>query len=57
MNQSPLTLEICETGGYVYSKGLSPGKSGNISVRSHDTIAIPQWNVSRLLETGRCGTP
>ncbi|OPX59159.1 MAG: L-fuculose phosphate aldolase [Methanobacterium sp. PtaB.Bin024] len=46
MNQSPLTLEICETGGYVYSKGLSPGKSGNISVRSHDTIAITPSGMS-----------
>ncbi|BDZ70106.1 hypothetical protein GCM10025861_06230 [Methanobacterium petrolearium] len=46
MNQSPLTLEICETGEYVYSKGLSPGKSGNMSVRSHDTVAITPSGMS-----------
>jgi L-fuculose-phosphate aldolase len=46
MNKNPLTMEICETGSYIYSKGLAPGKSGNISVRSHDTVAITPSGIS-----------
>ncbi|HOI40510.1 MAG TPA: class II aldolase/adducin family protein [Methanobacterium sp.] len=42
----PLTVKICETGRHIYSKGLSPGKSGNISVRSKDTVAITPSGVS-----------
>jgi len=42
----PLTVKICETGRHLYIKGLSPGKSGNISVRSKDTVAITPSEVS-----------
>lgn len=42
----PLTVEICETGRYIYSKGLAPGKSGNISARSNDIVAITPSGVS-----------
>ncbi|WP_321423003.1 class II aldolase/adducin family protein [uncultured Methanobacterium sp.] len=46
MNQTPLTMEICETAHYIYSKGLAPGKSGNISARFHDIVAITPSGVS-----------
>lgn len=46
MNKPPLTLEISETSRYIYSKGLAPGKSSNISVRSQDTIAITPSGMS-----------
>lgn len=46
MNQKPITIEICETGRYIYSKGLAPGKSGNISARSDDTVAITPSGMS-----------
>ncbi len=46
MNQTPLAVEICETGRYIYGKGLAPGKSGNISIRSHDNIAITPSGMS-----------
>nr|WP_319373688.1 class II aldolase/adducin family protein [uncultured Methanobacterium sp.] len=46
MNQHPLTTEICETAHYLYSKGLAPGKSGNISARFQDIIAITPSGVS-----------
>lgn len=46
MNKTPLIIEICETGRYLYSKGLTPGKSGNISVRSQDTVAITPSGMS-----------
>ncbi len=45
MNKS-LTEKICETGRVLYSKGLSPGKSGNISACSNDIIAITPSGVS-----------
>lgn len=46
MNQHPLTREICETAHYIYSKGLAPGKSGNISARFQDIMAITPSGVS-----------
>ena len=46
MNYYPLTLEISEIAHYLYSKGLVPGKSGNISARSQDTVAITPSGVS-----------
>ncbi|MDI3550775.1 MAG: L-fuculose-phosphate aldolase [Methanobacterium sp.] len=46
MIQKPLTKEICEFAHYLYSKGLAPGKSGNISVRFQDTVAITPSGVS-----------
>ncbi|BDZ67261.1 class II aldolase/adducin family protein [Methanobacterium ferruginis] len=46
MNHHTLSPEICETAHYIYSKGLAPGKSGNISARSHDVIAITPSGVS-----------
>ncbi len=42
----PLIVKICETGRHIYNKGLAPGKSGNISVRFKDTVAITPSNVS-----------
>ncbi|HHT19125.1 MAG: class II aldolase/adducin family protein [Methanobacterium sp.] len=45
MNQ-PLITKICETGRHIYNKGLVPGKSGNISARSNDTVIITSSNVS-----------
>jgi L-fuculose-phosphate aldolase len=45
-DKHPLTLEICETAHYIYSKGLAPGKSGNISVFSNDIVAITPSGVS-----------
>ena len=46
MSQHPLTKEICEIAHYLYSKGLAPGKSGNISARFQDTVAITPGGVS-----------
>jgi len=46
MNLNPLTREICEISHYLYSKGLTPGKSGNISARFQDTVAITPSGVS-----------
>lgn len=46
MNHPPLTLEICETGRYLYREGLTPGRSGNISVRSQNTVAITPSGMS-----------
>jgi len=46
MNHHPLTMEICETAHYIYSKGLAPGKSGNISARFQDIVAITPSGVS-----------
>lgn len=46
MNPSPLAKEICEIAHYLYSKGLTPGKSGNISARFQDTVAITPGGVS-----------
>jgi L-fuculose-phosphate aldolase len=46
MNQHPLTMEICETAHYIYSKGLAPGKSGNISAKFQDIMAITPSGVS-----------
>jgi L-fuculose-phosphate aldolase len=46
VNQPPMAVEICETGRYIYSKGLAPGKSGNISIRAQDTIAITPSGIS-----------
>ena len=46
MKQSPLTTEICEIAHYLYSKGLAPGKSGNISARFQDIVAITPSGVS-----------
>jgi len=46
MIQNPLTKEICEIAHYLYGKGLAPGKSGNISVRFQDTVAITPSGVS-----------
>ncbi len=46
MNQPPLTTEICKTAHYLYSKGLAPGKSGNISARFQDIVAITPSGVS-----------
>lgn len=46
MNQHPLTMEICEIAHYLYSKGLAPGKSGNISTRFQNIVAITPSGVS-----------
>jgi L-fuculose-phosphate aldolase len=46
MNHHSLTVEICETAHYIYSKGLAPGKSGNISARFQNIIAITPSGVS-----------
>jgi len=46
MNQHPLTMKICETAHYLYSKGLAPGKSGNVSARFQDIIGITPSGVS-----------
>jgi L-fuculose-phosphate aldolase len=46
MTINHLTREICEIAHYLYSKGLTPGKSGNISARFQDTIAITPSGVS-----------
>ncbi|MBI4813991.1 MAG: class II aldolase/adducin family protein [Methanobacterium sp.] len=46
MNHHPLTMEICKTAHYIYSKGLTPGKSGNISARFQDIVAITPSGVS-----------
>lgn len=46
MNNYPLTMEICETAHYIYTKGLAPGKSGNISAFSNDVMAITPSGVS-----------
>ena len=46
MSQHPLTKQICEIAHYIYRKGLTPGKSGNISARFQDTVAITPGGVS-----------
>lgn len=46
MNHTSLTSEICEIAHYLYNKGLIPGKSGNISARFQDTVAITPRGVS-----------
>ncbi|NYB52693.1 MAG: class II aldolase/adducin family protein [Methanobacteriaceae archaeon] len=46
MDNPPLTREICKTAHYIYNKGLTPGKSGNISAFSNEVIAITPSGVS-----------
>jgi len=46
MREVPLTEKLAETSRYVYCKGLAPGKSGNISVRSNEIVAITPTGVS-----------
>ncbi|MGZ4856888.1 MAG: class II aldolase/adducin family protein [Methanobacteriaceae archaeon] len=42
----PLTEKLTETSQYLYRKGLAPGKSGNISARSNEVVAITPSGVS-----------
>jgi L-fuculose-phosphate aldolase len=46
MREVSLTEKLAETSQYLYSKGLAPGKSGNISVRSNEIVAITPTGVS-----------
>jgi L-fuculose-phosphate aldolase len=46
MLNSNLTNKISEISLYLYNKGLCPGKSGNISTRAKDIIAITPSGVS-----------
>jgi L-fuculose-phosphate aldolase len=46
MREVSLTEKLAETSHYLYRKGLSPGKSGNISVRSNKIVAITPSGVS-----------
>ena len=41
-----LTEKLSETSQYLYRKGLAPGKSGNISIRSNEIVAITPGGVS-----------
>lgn len=42
----PLTVKLAEISRYLYSKGLAPGKAGNISARAGDAVAITPSGVS-----------
>jgi L-fuculose-phosphate aldolase len=44
--QVSLTEKLAETSQYLYRKGLATGKSGNISVRSKDIVAITPSGMS-----------
>jgi L-fuculose-phosphate aldolase len=46
MREITLTEKLAETSQYLYCKGLTPGKSGNISARSNEIVAITPSGVS-----------
>jgi L-fuculose-phosphate aldolase len=46
MQEVPLTQKLAEMSQYLYKKGLTPGKSGNISIRSKEIVAITPTGVS-----------
>jgi L-fuculose-phosphate aldolase len=46
MREVPLTEKLAATSQYLYDKGLTPGKSGNISLRSNEIVAITPSGVS-----------
>ena len=46
MQELSITEKLAEISRYIYKKGLSPGKSGNISIRSKEIVAITPTDVS-----------